>query len=42
MEKVIEKFIWKVYWKKHIDKVNDIQTQIFLAKYEAKKPEEQV
>ena len=41
-EEVIEKYICKVYGKKHIDKVNDVRTKIFLGKYEAKKPEERL
>ena len=39
-EEVIEKYICKVYGKKHIDKVNHVQTQIFLGKYEEQKQEE--
>ena len=41
-EEVIEKCICKVYGKKYIDKVNDVRTQIFFGKYEAKKPEERL
>ena len=41
-EEVIEKYICKVYEKKDIDKVNHVQTQIFLEKYEAKKQEQRL
>ena len=41
-EEVIEKYICKVYGKKHIDKVNNVRRQIFWGKYDAKKPEEQL
>ena len=41
-DKVIEKYIYKVCGKKHIDKINDVRTQIFLGKYKVKKPGEQL
>ena len=41
-EEVIEKYICKVYEKKHMDNVSDVRTQIFLRKYKAKKLEEKL
>ena len=41
-EEVIEKYTCKVFGKKHIDKFNDVRSQIFLGKYEGKKSEEQL
>ena len=41
-DKVIEKYIYKVCGKKHIDKINDVRTQIFLGKYKVKKPGERL
>ena len=41
-DKVIEKYIYKVCGKKHIDKINDVRTQIFLGKYKVKKAGERL
>ena len=41
-EEVIEKYICKVYGKKHIDNVADARTQAFSRKYKANKLEEKL
>ena len=35
-EEVTEKYICKVYGKKHIDKINDVRTHIFFGKIRRK------